>query len=259
MAVKLPAIVGLVLSVTVSDEDVAAVTVPTAPLLKLTLLLAAVGLKAEPAIVIVVALAARALVLLVTTGRTEAICTAVPLLTLLVVTTAVRLPARAGLVVKSTVSEVVVAALTVPTAPLFITTVLLEMVVPSKPKPLMVTEVALAATAVVLLVTTGATVATCTAEPLGTLFVVTIAVKLPATSGLVEKLTDSEVAVALVTVPTAFLLKAIVFEAAVVLKPKPLIVIVAALADNTTVRDVTTGITVATLTAVPLLTLLVVT
>ncbi len=159
-AVKLPADVGLVLNVTVSDVAVAAVTVPTAPLLKETELLAAVGLKAWPAMVIVAALAASDAVLVVTTGRTVAICTAVPLLTPLVVTTAVKLPATVGLVVKSTVSEVVVAALTVPTAPLLMTTTLLPGVVALKPKPLMVTEVALAAMAVDAVVTTGDTVAT---------------------------------------------------------------------------------------------------
>lgn len=49
---------------------------------------------------------------------------AVPLLTPLVVTTAERLPATNGFVVKSTVNDVLVAALTVPTAPLLKTTVL---------------------------------------------------------------------------------------------------------------------------------------
>ncbi len=44
-------------------------TVPTAPLLKETELLAAVGLKAWPAMVIVAALAASDAVLVVTTGR----------------------------------------------------------------------------------------------------------------------------------------------------------------------------------------------
>ncbi len=75
-----------------------------------------------PAIVTVFALAARLAVLLVTVTGTVATCTAVPLLTLLLVTMAVRLPA-AGLVEKVTVSEVAVALVTVPTAPLFSTTV----------------------------------------------------------------------------------------------------------------------------------------
>ena len=88
----------------------------------------------------VAALAARFAVLLVTTGVTVATCTAVPLLTLSVVTTAVRLPAVVGLVENVTVSEVAVAAVTVPTAPLLKTTVLLAAVV-SKPKPLMVSVV----------------------------------------------------------------------------------------------------------------------
>ncbi len=71
--------------------------------------------------------------------------------------------------------------------------------------------------------------------------------------------TVSVVAVAAVTVPAALLLKTSVLLPAVVLKPKPLIVNVVALAASATVRVVTTGITVATLTAEPLLTLLVLT
>lgn len=71
-AVRLPAVCGLVVKVTVKDEDVAAVTVPTAPLSNETLLFAAVGLNAVPAIVMVDALAARPVVLLVTTGRIAA-------------------------------------------------------------------------------------------------------------------------------------------------------------------------------------------
>lgn len=71
-AVNEPAVVGLVERVTVNEVAVAAVTVPTAPLLKLTELFAAVGLKAVPAIVIVDASAAKLEVLDVTTGRIEA-------------------------------------------------------------------------------------------------------------------------------------------------------------------------------------------
>ncbi len=119
--------------------------VPEAPSLKLTVLLPAVGSKPKPLIVIVVAFAARLAVLVVTTGVTVGyLRLTAPLLTLSVVTTAVRLPAVVGLVVKFTVSEVAVAAVTVPTAPSLKTTVLLAAVV-SKPKPLMVTVAALAA------------------------------------------------------------------------------------------------------------------
>ena len=46
VAVRLPAVAGLVLNVTVNDVDVAAVTVPTAPLVNVTELLPTVGLKA---------------------------------------------------------------------------------------------------------------------------------------------------------------------------------------------------------------------
>ena len=121
----MPAVVGLVENVTVSEVAVAAVTVPTAPSLKVTVLLAAVGSKPKPLMVSVVALAARLAVLLVTTGVTVATCTAAPLLTRSVVTTAVRLPAVVGLVENVTVSEVAVAAVTVPTAPSLKATVLL--------------------------------------------------------------------------------------------------------------------------------------
>lgn len=77
--------------------------------------------------------------------------------------------------------------------------------------------------------------------------VVTIAVRLPAALGFVEKLTVSEVAVAAVTVPTAPLLNWIVLlDGVVASKPKPLIVIVAALARRFEVLLVTTGLTVAT-------------
>jgi hypothetical protein len=69
------------------------------------------------------------------------------------------------LVEKLTVSEVAVAAVTDPTAPLSSVTVLFDGVV-SKPNPAMVTVVAFAARFVVLLVTTGFTVAICMAEPL---------------------------------------------------------------------------------------------
>lgn len=67
-AVKLPIEVGLVEKVTVSEVAVAAVTVPTPPLLNVTVLLAKVVSKPVPAIVIVAALAPRAAVLLVTVG-----------------------------------------------------------------------------------------------------------------------------------------------------------------------------------------------
>ena len=139
------------------------------------------------------------------------------------VTTAVRLPAAAGLKEKVTVRVVLVAAVTVPTAPLSNATRLLAGVV-SKPKPLMTNVAALTATFAVLVVTTGITVATSTAAPLLILFVVTTAVRFPAVSGRVESVMVSDVAVASVTVPTAPLSKTTVLLAAVVSKPKPLIV-----------------------------------
>lgn len=76
---------------------------------------------------------------------------------LLVVTTAVKLPA-AGLTENDTVSEVAVAEVTVPTAPLLNATVLFAAVV-LKPVPAIVMVVAEFARLAVLLVTVGVTVA----------------------------------------------------------------------------------------------------
>lgn len=163
----------------------------------------------------------------------------------MVVTTAVRLPRAVGLVLKFTVNEVGVAAVTVPTAPLLNTTVL-PPVAELNPKPLITIPLAVMEIPLVRLVTTGITVATCTAEPLITPPEVTMAVKLPADIGLVLKVTVSEVVVAAVTVPTAPLLNETVLLAAVALKPVPLIVIVAAFAAKLAVELVTVGASVAT-------------
>ena len=181
MAVKLPAVLGLIENVTRSDVFVAVVTVPIALLLKATRFCAAVGLKPNPLIVTVVALADWFTVLLVTTGREFATCTADPLLIPFVVTIAVKLP-EPGLKENVTVIEVVDAAVTVPTAPLFRTTELFPATA-SKPKPLITIVAAFTATCAVLVVTTGVTVATLTAAPLLILFVVTTAVKSPAVAG----------------------------------------------------------------------------
>lgn len=109
---------------TVNEVAVAAVTLPIAPLLNTTVLLPAVGLKPKPLMVIVVALAARFAVLVVTTGTTVATWTPVPLLTLLLETEAVKLPADVGLVLRVTVKLFPVPPVTVPTAPLLNVTVL---------------------------------------------------------------------------------------------------------------------------------------
>ncbi len=183
-AVRLPAF-GSVASVTVSNVAVDVVTVPMAPLLKVTMLLPGVVLKPVPAMESVeLALASRLVVLLVTTGAetaatTSATGTAVPLPSELVVTTAVKTPVAVGCVLKVTVSEVFVAAVTVPIASSLNTTVLLA-IVGSKQNPLITSLVPLRPRLMVLDVTTGLTVATCTAEPLLKPFVMTIAVKLPA-------------------------------------------------------------------------------
>ena len=67
-----PAAVGGVVRLTVSDLVVAAVTVPMAPFVSVTVLFAAVGSKPNPLIVNVVASAARFTELLVMTGVTAA-------------------------------------------------------------------------------------------------------------------------------------------------------------------------------------------
>lgn len=117
---------------TVNVVAVEAVISPIAPLLNWIELFAATGSKPNPLIVMPDALASNAAVLLVTTGTIFATWTAGPLDTLLEVTTAVKMPALAGLVDRVTVSEVAVAAVTVPTAPLLNTTLLLA-AVKSKP------------------------------------------------------------------------------------------------------------------------------
>lgn len=75
---------------------------------------------------------------------------------------------------------------------------------------------------------------------------VTIANKSPATFGDVDKVTVKLVAVAAETVPTATPSKSTVLLAAVVSKPKPLMVIVVALAAKVAVLLVITGMTFAT-------------
>lgn len=248
-AVSDPAAAGFVVKVTVSDVAEAEVTVPSAPLLKVTMLLAAIESNPTPLIVTEVAFAATVGVPLVTTGNTVATGTAAPLLTPLLVTIAVSSTGDVGFVLKVTVSRVVVAAVTVPAAPLLNTTVLLAAEV-SNPNPLMDRVVASASRLEVLLVTTGTTVETCTAAPLLRLLVVTIAVRLPAEVGAVVRLTVSVVAVAAVTVPTAPLLKLTVLLAAVVENPTPVIVRLLAFAERrAVVFVVTTGLTSAIKTA----------
>lgn len=78
------------------------------------------------------------------------------------------------------------------------------------------------------------------------MFVVTTAVKLPTVVGLTDKVTVNWLELAVVTVPTAPLLKATVFCDAVVSKPTPLITTVPELMASTDELDVTAGLTVAT-------------
>jgi hypothetical protein len=154
-AVSSPAVAGLVEKVTVNEVAVAAVTVPTALLSNVTVLLLAVLSNPKPLMVTVLALAANRLEeLSVTTGMTVATSTAAPLLSESVDTTAVSDPAAVGFVENLTVKVVEVAAVTLPTAPLVNVTKLSPADV-SKPKPWIVTVLAFAARFVVLLVTTG--------------------------------------------------------------------------------------------------------
>ena len=93
------------------------------------------------------------------TFKMLATCTGVPLLAPLVITTAVKLPAMVGGVVKFRINWVDVAELTEPTAPLFKVTVLFPGVVLNL-VPLMVSVVALINWLAVFSVTVGITVAT---------------------------------------------------------------------------------------------------
>lgn len=74
-AVRLPREVGRVPILTVNAVAVADVTVPTAPFEKVTVLLAAVVLNANPLITILVAFTSNVAVLTVTDGSTLATCT----------------------------------------------------------------------------------------------------------------------------------------------------------------------------------------
>jgi hypothetical protein len=141
--------------VTVKVVAVEAVTVPLPAGVKITVLLPAVDENPKPLIVRVVAPIARLAVLLVITGITVATGTALPLEPPSFVTMAVSGPALAGRVESATVNWVALAAVTVPTALLLKTTVLLA-ATGSKLVPAIVTVAALAARPPVPLVTTGA-------------------------------------------------------------------------------------------------------
>lgn len=82
-----------------------------------------------------------------------------PLVRVFVVTTALTEPAAVGRVVRFTVSDLVVAAVTAPMAPFVSTTVLLA-ATGSKPNPLIVNVVAFAARLTALVVITGVIEAT---------------------------------------------------------------------------------------------------
>lgn len=162
----------------------------------------------------------------------------------MVVTTACKLPSVVGLVVRLMVSEVVVAALTTPIAPLLKLTVFSASVV-LNPKPLMVTVDTFAPMLVAFGVTIGAMVATRIGLPLETLLTVTMALRRPADGRLVSR-TVREVVLAAITVPTAPLLSVTVLFAAVASKPAPAIAIVVGFSASTVLLNVTVGVTLAT-------------
>ena len=122
-AVRLPA-VGFAVTFTTSIVKVAEVTVPVAPLFRVTTLFAAVESKPNPLIINVVSSAARLTVLLVTTPMTLATWSAEPLEREFVETIAVRLPTATGFTANVTVRALLVADVTVPEAPSLNTTVL---------------------------------------------------------------------------------------------------------------------------------------
>ena len=103
----------------------------------------------------------------------------------------------------------------------------------------MSSDVASAGMLKVLLITSGMTVATWTAEPLLTLFDVTMAVRLPADEGSVVNVTVSEVDEAAVTTPTAPLLNVTELFATIGSKPVPAMMISVSEADNAAVDGVT--------------------
>ena len=128
-------------------------------------------------------------------STTLATSTAVPLATLSVVTDALRTPVDGAWLVVPMVTVICVPVaftdatvpVTVPVTPPWVkVTVLLPGVV-SNPEPLIKSVVPLLLKLAVLADTTGVTVATCTALPLFTPLVVTMAVRLPAVIGGVEK------------------------------------------------------------------------
>lgn len=250
VAVKLPTVVGAVPNVTVSDVAVAPVTVPVTPLLNATMLApGVVALKPKPLSVMVDAPAAKSTALLVTAGLIVATVTdalvgkAVMLNGSPTSTVAVRAPA-VGTVSNVTVNVVAVAPVTVP-VPLLSSTVLFASVVPSKPKPFIV-SVPLAARVAALVVITGMTEPTLTRAPLDCPSTVTLAVKSPTAVGLAVKSTVSIVAVARRTVPTAPLLNTTVLFAGVVSNNEPLISMDNPLMPRAVALVVTTGATSAT-------------
>ena len=152
-----------------------------------------------------------------------------------------------------TVSDVAVAAVTVPVAPSLKVTRLLPAVV-LKPEPPIVTASALMPRFVVLLVTTGTTVATCTGVLLADAIGGDDGGQAAEARRLGAERHGKRRGGCRVTVPVAPSLKVTVLCEAVGSKPKPLMVIVVALMARLAVLLVTTGRTVATWTALLLLT-----
>ena len=175
--------------------------------------------------------------------------TAAPLEMLLVVTTPVRMPVVVGAVLKVTVNLVVVAAVTLPIAPLFKVTVLLDAEV-ENPVPLIVNVVALMARLGGLFeFTVGATgtptiVATWTGVPVGVPLLppkeFTTAVRL-LRNGCVANVRVKEVAVAEVTRPVPLLKVTVLLSGVFALNPVPVMVRVVAFIPRLVVALVTVG------------------
>ncbi len=144
----------------------------------------------------------------------------------------------------ATVSEVAVPAETVPAAPSLNVTVSLA-AFESKPRPSMVTVVAVATRSAALLVTTGVTVATCTGVPLLTMSEVTTAFITPARTGAVESATVSEVEVAPMTVPDAPSSKLTLLLETIGSKPEPLMTMAVASTAKFEVSGVTLTLSMA--------------
>jgi len=205
-AFKGPAPVGRAVRETSSFVAVASTTVPSAPLLKETVLLAAIRSNPQPLIFSVVAASGRIVDLAVMTGRATTFATMIggPLLPPKDRTTAFSGPRPLESFVRATVSSEGDAFTIVPMAEPESLTEFVRLV-GSKPVPRITSVCALSARRALLLVTRGrsTTVATGTVLPLLRPLVVITAESTPRFFGRRVSLTTSEVDVASTTLPRA--------------------------------------------------------